>query len=94
MRKEKNPQSRIVFFRHLSTILMGAMIPISVVAIDGSIDTINETFKSQQSVIRVKGKVVDENGEPLPGANIQVEKSTRGVMTDLDGTFDIDVKGS
>lgn len=94
MKKEKNPQSRIVFFRHLSTILMGAMIPISVVAIDGSTKTINETFKSQQSVIRVKGKVMDENGEPLPGANIQVEKSTRGVMTDLDGTFEIDVKGS
>src|SRR5690606_32959867 len=37
----------------------------------------------------VKGKVTDENGEALPGVTIMIDKSTRGVTTDLDGTFEI-----
>ena len=37
------------------------------------------------------GKVLDDNGEPLPGAAIVVKGSTRGVTTDLDGSFDIEV---
>ena len=39
----------------------------------------------------VKGKVVDEQGEPLPGVNIVVAGGTRGVATDLDGSFTIAV---
>ena len=40
----------------------------------------------------VKGKVTEaETGEPLPGVSIMVEKSTRGVITDLDGSFEIKV---
>ena len=38
----------------------------------------------------VKGKVIEkETGEPLPGVSILIEKSTRGVTTDLDGAFEI-----
>ncbi|WP_369808835.1 SusC/RagA family TonB-linked outer membrane protein [Parabacteroides sp. Marseille-P3160] len=39
----------------------------------------------------ISGKVVDEQGESLPGVNITVVGSTRGVATDLDGTFQINV---
>ncbi|MDR1517686.1 MAG: SusC/RagA family TonB-linked outer membrane protein, partial [Dysgonamonadaceae bacterium] len=39
----------------------------------------------------VTGVVSDENGEPLPGASIVVKGSTRGVTTDADGTFKIEV---
>lgn len=45
----------------------------------------------QQAAIELKGKVIDEEGEPLPGVNIVVVGSTRGVATDLDGTFSIKV---
>ena len=38
------------------------------------------------------GKVMDETGEPLPGVAIVVEGSPRGVTTDIDGTFSIEVK--
>lgn len=45
-----------------------------------------------QQQIQVRGKVVDtEDGSPLPGVTIIVEKSTRGVSTDIDGTFEINV---
>lgn len=39
----------------------------------------------------ITGTVVDELGETLPGANIQVKGTTRGVTTDLDGTFSLEV---
>ena len=39
----------------------------------------------------LKGKVLDDQGEPLPGAAIVVVGSTRGVTTDLDGSFEIEV---
>ena len=39
---------------------------------------------------QIKGKVMEaDTGEPLPGATVQIENSTRGVTTDLDGTFEI-----
>lgn len=46
----------------------------------------------QQS--KVKGKVIDDLGEPLPGVAIVVAGSTRGVTTDLDGSFEIEVRAS
>ncbi len=39
----------------------------------------------------VKGKVTDEEGLPLPGATIVIEGTTRGVITDNDGTFRLEV---
>ena len=40
---------------------------------------------------KVTGKVLDEFGEPIPSASILVEGRSRGVITDLDGTFVIEV---
>ncbi|HEY1019143.1 MAG TPA: carboxypeptidase-like regulatory domain-containing protein, partial [Sediminibacterium sp.] len=39
----------------------------------------------------VKGKVVDENGQPLAGASILIKGTTNGVKADNDGSFSIDV---
>lgn len=36
---------------------------------------------------RIHGKVVDENGEPIIGANVIVEGTTNGVITDLEGNY-------
>lgn len=39
---------------------------------------------------QISGIVIEaETGEPLPGVSILVENSTRGVITDVDGTFEI-----
>ena len=46
----------------------------------------------QQNVVTVKGQVVDEKGEPVIGANVIVEGTTNGMITDLDGNFSIHVK--
>ncbi|MBO4624063.1 MAG: carboxypeptidase-like regulatory domain-containing protein, partial [Bacteroidales bacterium] len=39
----------------------------------------------------VTGKVVDQKGEPVIGAGVQIKGSTAGVATDLDGAFGIRV---
>ena len=45
-------------------------------------------LSAQDSMVR--GKVIEaETNEPLPGVTIQIENSTRGVTTDIDGTFEI-----
>jgi TonB-linked SusC/RagA family outer membrane protein len=41
--------------------------------------------------IRIKGRVVDEGKGALPGANVLVKGTQRGVVTDVDGNFEIDV---
>lgn len=42
----------------------------------------------QQAAV-ITGKVVGDNGEPLPGVSIKVKGTTRGTVTDLDGNFSI-----
>ncbi len=39
----------------------------------------------------VSGNVVDSNGEPLPGANIKIERKSVGTNTDFDGKFTLRV---
>lgn len=40
---------------------------------------------------QVTGQVLDENGIPLPGANVIVKDTNRAAITDIDGNFGIEV---
>lgn len=53
--------------------------------------TASPTPQQVPAQIEVNGKIIDESGNPLPGVNVIVQGSTRGVATDLDGTFSIRV---
>ncbi len=44
---------------------------------------------AQAGNITIKGKIVDERKEPLPGATIQQKGTSNGVITDVDGNFSI-----
>ncbi|MDE5732918.1 MAG: SusC/RagA family TonB-linked outer membrane protein, partial [Bacteroidales bacterium] len=44
-----------------------------------------------QGPITVRGKVVDENNEPFVGVAILAKMATNGVITGVDGTFEINV---
>lgn len=46
---------------------------------------------TQVQTITVKGRVVDAEGQPLIGATVSVKGSNKGVVTDLDGNFQIEV---
>jgi len=55
--------------------------------------TVSELTVQQQTTVR--GKVIEAGtNEPLPGVSILIENSTRGVTTDVDGTFEIRVNPS
>lgn len=42
--------------------------------------------------IDITGKVVDGDGQPLPGVTIVVEGTATGTVTDIDGNYTVDVK--
>ncbi len=45
----------------------------------------------QQDERTITGIVTDENGEPIPGATIQVKGTSKGTITDMDGNYSIEV---
>ncbi|WP_214227882.1 TonB-dependent receptor [Pedobacter sp. B4-66] len=50
-----------------------------------------ETKRSQDKVIT--GKITDENGAGIPGANVLEKGTTNGAVSDRDGKFTLKVKG-
>ena len=50
-----------------------------------------ESLIVSQTGKTIKGVVTDQNGEPLIGCNIVVVSLQKGVITDIDGRFSLDV---
>lgn len=44
-----------------------------------------------EAFIPIEGTVKDEEGEPIPGATVIIEGTTKGTVTDIDGKFTLDV---
>lgn len=55
-------------------------------------NTITEKASSYFAV-EISGKITDENGDPLPGANILEKGTTNGTTSDVDGNFTLSVMG-
>ncbi|AWW33105.1 SusC/RagA family TonB-linked outer membrane protein [Echinicola strongylocentroti] len=51
-----------------------------------------ENLQQKIDLIDVTGTVTDENGQPIPGATVQVQGTTRGSVTDIDGKYSIEVE--
>ena len=50
------------------------------------------SFLSAQTTGTVAGKIIDKsNGEGLVGAAVLIEKTTQGVVTDIEGNFSLDI---
>ena len=47
------------------------------------------SFAQESTTITVKGIVVDQSNSPLPGATIVIRGTTSGVITDIDGKFEL-----
>ncbi|MGD9929461.1 MAG: SusC/RagA family TonB-linked outer membrane protein [Mangrovibacterium sp.] len=50
-----------------------------------------ESAGNQQPARQISGKVTDGEGIALPGVSVIVKGSTRGTVTDIDGTFSLEV---
>jgi TonB-dependent starch-binding outer membrane protein SusC len=76
--------------KYIYLILLGllALAPATYAKGNGNTDQMSTT---QQGNITVKGKIVDEKGEALPGATIQQKGTTNGVTADMDGNFSLSV---
>ena len=48
-------------------------------------------FAAAAQQVTVKGKVTDQNGEPLAAAGVVVMNTTNGVVTDFDGNYQLTV---
>ena len=46
---------------------------------------------SQQQTKKISGTVVDKTGETIIGANVKVQGTDRGTITDIDGNFSLDI---
>ena len=53
--------------------------------------TPDDEKKEEVKKITVKGKVVDEKGEMLPGVTVLLKGTTVGIVTDIDGKFKIEL---
>lgn len=51
----------------------------------------NPTDATSQQTRRVSGQVTDSNGEPLLGVNVVVKGTTKGIITDLNGRYSLEV---
>jgi TonB-linked SusC/RagA family outer membrane protein len=49
-------------------------------------------YFQQSASGRIAGKIVDENGAPLPGASIKIEGTTQGVQSGADGSFSLNAE--
>lgn len=70
------------------------MAEISVFAADNQASTQipSSITSSQTNVVLAKGKVVDTNGQSIPGASVIEVGVTNGVYTDMDGNFALEVR--
>lgn len=54
-------------------------------------DDKDNKVRTEKQQRKISGKVLDENGQPLPGASIQIKESQKGVISDFDGLFEIEL---
>lgn len=76
--------------KYIFLILIGMLMFSSAIYAEGS-GSNNQLSMTQSGNITVKGKIVDENGEPLIGASVIQKGTTNGAITNIDGNFSISV---
>ncbi len=59
--------------------------------LSSSVYGMTNTKKSQSPAIEVSGKVIDEMGESLPGVSVLLVGTSIGVVTNIDGRYEISV---
>jgi len=52
---------------------------------------LNVSYSEDQQQIKVSGRVVDANNNPMIGVNVVEKGTTNGVMTGADGTYTLSV---
>lgn len=77
---------------YVSCMLALSCLPFQAKGNDNNIQANESVFRVEQSTNRIIGKVLDVNGEPLIGVNIQIKGTSSGVISDLNGEFQLSGK--
>jgi len=88
---KKNKTSRGTYFSPLKNLLLFICIA-SVLMISGSMQVNAKAAISNellQSDKKVTGKVTDSSGATLPGVSVVVKGTTIGIITDMDGKYEL-----
>ena len=72
-------------------ILILSLTPASIFAKKPHFEKFSNPELTTDNTKKIKGKVVDTQGEPIPGVSVVVQGTQIGVATDVDGTFSINV---
>lgn len=77
---------------------MAAAFPLAVsagngYAVSSPSDVVNVSVASPLDDIQVSGRVIDEAGNPIPGVTVIMQGTTRGTITDTEGSFTLEVEG-
>ena len=59
--------------------------------IEGMSILVTKKAKASEKPVQVRGKVLDQQGQPIVGASVIVQGTTVGVSTDAQGRFELDV---
>ena len=57
-----------------------------------SIAIVRQKEKKPEKPTVVTGQIVDEKGNPIPGATVMIQGTSQGVATDVNGHYTIEVK--
>ena len=49
--------------------------------------------KTERGIKMIKGKILAADGNPLPGATVQIKGTKQGTVSDIDGNFKLEVPG-
>ena len=94
MKQKKTKRAKPLANCRFMAVLIGCLCMILFIQIQpvkASVPSVKELQEVKQQVT-VKGKVVDEFGEPIPGATVRAKGEDAGTITDMDGNFNITVK--
>lgn len=80
-----------VFLIAFALPMSAAVSSISVTAIEKKENAGNENVNLLMMQKKIKGKVTDEKGQPVPGANIVAKGGTASTQTDFDGNFTLEL---
>ncbi|MDR0698743.1 MAG: TonB-dependent receptor [Tannerella sp.] len=84
--KESGSSGKCRFIRHLSLLLLCFSFSALSVAEAKKNKDLSVAEVTQQK-IKVRGVILDEGGDVLPGATVQIQGTTQGVIADMDGKF-------
>ena len=77
-------------FQHWTRGIMTALACVAVLGIPVTAQAVESSSpQALQQQRTVKGKVIDETGEPMIGVTVKVEGAIGGAITDLDGNFTV-----